>query len=145
MEEKDEIILKEIISENGKKASPKLPEGIKNYIIDIDGVVSEDIPNEESWRMPDAKAIPGAKEQINKWYDEGHIITFFTARTEEHRNVTEEWLKSHDFHYSKVIFGKPRGGNYHYIDDRHVRASTFPSGQPWTKLVKKSLEIEVFE
>ena len=130
--------LEDNIGKDGKKTSPKLPEGIKNYIIDIDGVVSEDIPNEEAYRMSDAKVIPGAKEQINKWYNEGHIITFFTARTEEHRKATEEWLNSHGFHYSKVIFGKPRGGNYHYIDDRHVRASTFPSGQPWKKLVRKN-------
>jgi len=145
MNKEGEIVLKEIISEDGKKTSPKLPEGIKNYVIDIDGVVSEDIPNEESWRMPDAKEILGAKEQINKWYDEGNIITFFTARKEEHRKATEEWLNSRGFKFHNIIFGKPRGGNYHYIDDRHVRASTFPSGQQWTKLVKKNMEIEVFE
>ena len=28
-------------------------------------------------------------EVINKWYDEGHVITFFTSRTEEHREYTE--------------------------------------------------------
>ena len=33
------------ISEDGKKLSPILPEGIKNYLIDIDGTICDDIPN----------------------------------------------------------------------------------------------------
>ena len=30
----------------GNQASPTLPEHVKNYLIDIDGTVGEDIPNE---------------------------------------------------------------------------------------------------
>ena len=33
--------------EAGEVVSPVLPEGIKNYLIDIDGTVCDDIPNEE--------------------------------------------------------------------------------------------------
>ena len=40
--------------ENGK-VSPVLPEGIKNYLIDIDGTVCDDIPNEEPERMATAE------------------------------------------------------------------------------------------
>ena len=69
--------------ENGKKISPKLPEHIKNYLIDIDGTICDDIPNEEPERMLTAGEVDGAKEVIMSWYDEGHIITFFTSRTEE--------------------------------------------------------------
>ncbi|MBL8030923.1 MAG: class I tRNA ligase family protein, partial [Candidatus Doudnabacteria bacterium] len=47
----------------------------------------------------------------------GHIITFFTSRTEAHRAVTEEWLQRHGFKYHGCLFGKPRGGNYHWIDN----------------------------
>ena len=32
--------------ENGKIVSPVLPEGVKNYLIDIDGTIGDDIPNE---------------------------------------------------------------------------------------------------
>ena len=39
---------------DGKKISPKLPEGKKNFLIDIDGTICEDIPNEEPERMLDA-------------------------------------------------------------------------------------------
>ncbi len=40
--------------ENGKKISPKLPEGKKNFLIDIDGTICEDITNEEPERMATA-------------------------------------------------------------------------------------------
>ncbi|MCD6229654.1 MAG: phosphoheptose isomerase [Candidatus Diapherotrites archaeon] len=123
--EKQSGYLKESLTENGKKSSPKLLPGLKNYLIDIDGVICEDIPNEEPERMPDAFEIPGSKEQINKWFEENHIITFFTARTEEHRRTTEKWLKERGFKYHCIVFGKPRGGNYHYIDDNHIQATRF--------------------
>jgi hypothetical protein len=57
--------LREHFREDGKRGSPKLATGLKNFIIDIDGVICEDIPNEEPERMKNAKEIPGAKEQIN--------------------------------------------------------------------------------
>ena len=34
--------------ENGELISPVLPVGIKNYLIDIDGTICDDIPNEEA-------------------------------------------------------------------------------------------------
>ena len=30
---------------NGNAISPVLPEGIKNYLIDIDGTITDDVPN----------------------------------------------------------------------------------------------------
>ena len=77
--------------ERGMAVSPTLPEGKKNFLIDIDGTICEDIPNEEPERMATAGCYDGVVEQINKWYDEGHQICFFTSRLEEHRSVTEEW------------------------------------------------------
>jgi uncharacterized HAD superfamily protein len=106
---------------SGKKISPVLPAHIRNYLVDIDGTVCEDIPNEEPERMTGAEMLPGALETLNKWYDEGHIITFFTSRTEEHRAVTEEWLHSKGFKYQTLLVGKPRGGNYHWIDNAPVQ------------------------
>lgn len=110
---------------DGKRGSPKLPAGLKNFLIDIDGVVCEDIPNEEPERILSACEIPGAREWVNKWFDEGHIITFFTSRTEELREATEKWLKERGFKFHKILFGKPRGGNYHYIDDKDIIATKF--------------------
>jgi uncharacterized HAD superfamily protein len=116
------------IEEDGKKISPILPPNIKNYLIDIDGTICEDIPNEEPERMKTAKVYPDALKTLNEWYDQGHIIFFFTSRTEEHREITENWLKEYNFKYHGMIMGKPRGGNYHWIDNHIVRATRFEGG-----------------
>ena len=131
-----------IAEENGKKISPVLKPGVKNFLIDIDGTICDDIPNEEPDRMLTAEVYQDALFTLNKWYDEGHIITFFTSRTEEHRSVTEEWLKNNGFKYHGILFGKPRGGNYHWIDNHIVRATRFEG--TFSELVKKESNIEVF-
>lgn len=135
--------LNEVKDSDGFLKSPVLSSEIKNYLIDIDGTIGDDIPNEEPWRMKDAKIYPDALEMINKWYDEGHIICFFTSRTEEHREVTEEWLNKNGFKYHDIIFGKPRGGNYHWIDNHVVRATRFNS--KFTDLVIKTRDVQVFD
>jgi uncharacterized HAD superfamily protein len=135
--------LKEIIGADGKALSPILPEDVKNYLIDIDGTITDDVPNEEPERMVDCAPYPDALETLNKWFDEGHIITFFTSRTEEHRAVTEEWLKKNNFKYHGLLMNKPRGGNYHWIDNHMVRATRFKGH--FTDLIKVNKEIEVFE
>ena len=135
--------LVETLDEEGNRVSPILPAGKKNYLIDIDGTVGEDIPNEEPERMVTAEAYPDAIETINGWYSEGHHICFFTARTEDHRNVTEKWLHEKGFNYHSLLMGKPRGGNYHWIDNHVVRATRYTS--KFTDLVKRNAEIEVFD
>ena len=52
--------------ENGEDVSPVLPEGIKNYLIDIDGTICDDIPNEEPERMETAEFYPDALETCNR-------------------------------------------------------------------------------
>ena len=42
---------------DGESISPVLPDDIKNYLIDIDGTICDDIPNEEPERM-NCKFIP---------------------------------------------------------------------------------------
>lgn len=128
--------------EQGQHVSPVLPEDIKNYLIDIDGTICDDIPNEEPERMLTAELYPDALETLNKWFDEGHIITFFTSRTEEHREYTEIWLKKHGFKYHGILFGKPRGGNYHWIDNHLVKATRYKG--KFTDLVEKEVTIQVF-
>lgn len=128
---------------NGEHLSPVLPEGIKNYLIDIDGTVCDDIPNEEPERMATANVYPDALATLNKWYDEGHVIFFFTSRTEDHRTVTEAWLKQHGFKYHGMVMGKPRGGNYHWIDNHLVKATRY-NGK-FTDLIDKDVTIQVFD
>lgn len=129
--------------EAGEHISPVLPEGIKNYLIDIDGTIGDDIPNEEPERMLTAEVYLDALETCNKWYEEGHMICFFTSRTENHRTNTETWLKKHGFKYHSLLMGKPRGGNYHWIDNHLVKATRFRG--KFTNLVEKEVTIQVFD
>lgn len=129
--------------DHGKKVSPVLPEGMKNFLIDIDGTICEDIPNEEPERMEDAALFPDALEWCNRWFEEGHVVYFFTSRTEAHRAVTERWLAKHGFKYHGILFGKPRGGNYHWIDNHIVRATRYIG--KFTELVEAQARIQVFK
>jgi uncharacterized HAD superfamily protein len=123
--------------------SPALPDGVKNYLIDIDGTITDDIPNEEPWRMETSLPYDGSVEIINSWFDDGHIITFFTSRTDEHEIVTKQWLDKHGFKYHNILFNKPRGGNYHWIDNHIVRATRYDGR--WGELIKVEHKIEVFK
>jgi len=142
MVEKKDIKLEEL-EVDGKKLSPQLPQGVKNYLIDIDGTICDDIPNEEPERMATAQHYPDALDTLNRWFDQGHIIFFFTSRTEEHREVTEKWLAEKGFKYHGMLMGKPRGGNYHWIDNHLVRATRYEG--KFTDLVEREVKIEVFE
>lgn len=143
MSRKNEDELLNETTQNGAKISPVLPEGVKNYLIDIDGTVGEDIPNEEPERMLTAEVYPDALATCNKWYNDGHRICFFTSRTEAHREYTEIWLKKHGFKYHSLLMGKPRGGNYHWIDNHIVKATRYKG--KFTDLVDKDVTIQVFD
>jgi len=120
-----------------------LPSNIKNYLIDIDGTITDDIPNEEPERMVTCEPWLDSLSIINKWYDQGHIITFFTSRTDEVRDITIDWLDKHGFKYHNLLMNKPRGGNYHWIDNHVVKATRLKT--KWSPLVNKKELIEVFE
>ena len=140
---KKEIKLQSIEGDDGQLVSPGLPEGVKNYLIDIDGTITDDVPNEEPERMKLVDPFPDALEILNKWYDEGHVITFFTSRTEDTREITEVWLDKWGFKYHGLLMGKPRGGNYHWVDNHIVKATRYVD--KWTDLVEMEKTIEVFQ
>jgi uncharacterized HAD superfamily protein len=121
---------------------------MKIFIIDIDGTICENIPNELGpERMRHAKPFEDSISAINRLYDQGNFICFFTARTDEHEAATRGWLKKHGVKYHRLILNKPRKvppyDGYHFIDDAHVRATTFKG--KFSNFVKKSVDIEVFE
>lgn len=140
---KSQIKLNLTHDEHGESASPQLPSEVKNFLIDIDGTITDDVPNEEPERMATCKPFADALETLNRWYDEGHVITFFTSRTELHRAVTEAWLDKHGFLYHGLLMGKPRGGNYHWVDNHIVRATRYQG--TFSDLIKEHAEIEVFK
>lgn len=128
---------------DGEHISPVLEEDVKNYLIDIDGTICDDVPNEETERMVTVEPYPDALKILNSWYDEGHIITFFTSRTDVHREITETWLKKHGFKYHGLLLNKPRGGNYHWVDNHLVKATRYKG--KFTNLVEVKAKIQVFE
>jgi len=112
-------------------------------LIDIDGTCSADIKNEDSHLYATAEVINGSLEQINKWHEEGHHITFFTAREEKDREVTLKWLDEKGFKYHGLIMNKPRCLNpndeYVWIDNRKVRGITYKSIWGDLKTVTKNI------
>ncbi len=118
----------------------------KIFIIDIDGCICEHVDNERPELMWTARPYPDSVRKINEWFDQGHFICFFTARTEDHKDATVEWLKHHGVRYHQLIFGKPRrneGDEYHYIDDTPIRATRYRG--VFGDLVKRTKEVFVFD
>ena len=116
------------------------------FLIDIDGTCCTDIKNEDSHLYPTAEVFPGSREQINKWYDEGHHITFFTARESKDRGVTTKWLDDNGFKYHGLIMDKPRclseKDEYVWIDNKKVRGVTYNS--VWGDLKEVTKKILTF-
>ena len=101
------------------------------WLIDIDGTVCEDIPNEEAERFWTAEPLPGALDKVRGLYDRGDRVTFFTSRTSAHAKATEHWLDKHGFPYESVCYNKPRiteGEVYHWVDNKDVLATHMPEG-----------------
>lgn len=118
----------------------------KVFLIDIDGTICDDIPNEDSHLYPSAKPFPDALRIIDKWYNEGDIITFFTARESKDRDVTEKWLEKNGFRYHGLVMDKPRikeGQTYHWIDNKPTKATTYLG--TWSELKEVEKKIQIFE
>ena len=53
--------------------------------------------------------------------------------------MTETWLNKHGFKYHGLLMNKPRGGNYHWVDNHIVRATRYEGGSPiWSRSRKPS-------
>jgi len=65
--------------------------------------------------------------KINTLYDEGHIITYWTARGTQTgtnwRETTESQFRLWNVKYHKLIFGKPTYDIF--IDDKNINSKTF--------------------
>ena len=90
-----------------------------------------------------AREVRGAKEWVNGRVEEGHNVCFLTTRPEKLRRSTKAWLESRGFRFHSLVMGKPNAESYHYIDDRHVQATTFKG--EYASLVRRERRIEIFE
>ena len=99
-------------------------ENLTRYCVDIDGTICSLVPTKKNgdWDYPDAKPFKDKIAKLNKLYDEGHTIIYFTARgMDSGRDLTEltkKQLKEWGVKYHKLIFGKPAADVY--IDDKSI-------------------------
>ena len=120
----------------------RLLDGQKNFIIGLDECICNASNVRTERQALEAAEVKGAKEWINALTRKNHLVCLFSERPERLRRATEAWLAAHGFTYSSLILGKPSALKYHYIDDRHVQATTFKGR--YTELVRKEHKIEVF-
>ena len=57
MKDNNEHSLHAALDAEGRAASPQLSEEVKNFLIDIDGTITEDVPNEQPERMATCAAV----------------------------------------------------------------------------------------
>lgn len=91
------------------------------YFIDIDDTICTlAMPAHYSTAVPITKAI----DKVNRLYDEGHTIVFWTARGTgsglDWRDLTESQLSSWGVKYHELRFGKPVYDIF--IDDKNMNA-----------------------
>lgn len=102
------------------------------YVIDIDGTICSAVSN---GNYESAVPIVHRIQKINKLYDEGHHITYLTARGMGRYNnninlakagfydITEMQLRLWGCKYHELFLGKP-SVNF-YIDDKGINSNDF--------------------
>src|SRR5437773_2654371 len=84
-------------------------------VIDLDETICSE---EKTYSRSIARINKGAKECIAKWYEEGHTIIIYSARTWMEYEMTVHWLKKNKIRYHQLVMGKPVGDVW--IDDRAI-------------------------
>ena len=102
------------------------------YVIDIDGTICYKKEEED---YDQSSPIMNRIEVINKLYEKGNQITYFTARgmgrysdnqmlaIQEFYSMTENQLNSWGAKYHNLILGKPSADIY--IDDKGIKDEDF--------------------
>ena len=102
------------------------------YVFDIDGTICDKNKNDDY-----NKSYPFLERirKVNKLYDEGNYIVFFTARgMGRHNNnpmlairdfysLTQQQLQEWGVKYHQLILGKPSGDLY--VDDKGIKVGDF--------------------
>jgi len=103
------------------------------YVVDIDGTIC--YPGEGEQRYTHAVPRQDRIDIINNLYDEGHIVTYLTARGmgrhnnnrekayEEFYDFTVKQLETWGCKYTELFLGKPSGDIY--IDDKGISDNDF--------------------
>ena len=101
------------------------------YVFDIDGTICTNT----NGNYEKAQPIQDRINIVNKLYEEGHYIIFFTARgmgstnnnqilaINNYYSFTETQLKSWNLKFHKLVLGKPSADLY--IDDKGINDEEF--------------------
>lgn len=93
------------------------------YCFDIDGTICSNTNGQYHQAQPIYERI----KLINKLYDEGNEIIFFTARGTttkiDWKELTEKQLKEWNVNFHRLIFGKPDADIF--IDDKGTSDKLF--------------------
>lgn len=96
------------------------------WILDLDGTIVKHngykIDGEDSF-------LPGA-DSFLKSIPEKDMIVFLTSRTDEHKDLTVEFLEKHNVRYNHIIFNAPYGERILINDDK-------PSGLKMSVVIDK--------
>lgn len=104
------------------------------YVIDIDGTICQN-GDCATCKYEGSTPYKDRIDKINKLYDEGHTIKYFTARgmgrynddsdkaIEKFYALTKMQLELWGCKYHELILGKPSGDIY--IDDKGINANDF--------------------
>lgn len=108
---------------------------MKTYCIDIDGVIAQHNGICNTCKYESSTPIKENIEKINKLFDEGNIIKYFTARgmgtyhddpqraEARWKELTELQLRIWGCKYHYLIMGKPSAD--YYIDDKAINSDDF--------------------
>ncbi len=103
----------------------------RTLVVDVDDTISTHRNRDYENAIPHTKII----KKLNKMYDSGWKIVYFTARgqvscnsdleliNQLRRPVLEAWMEKHGVKYHDLLFGKPIG--VYYIDDKAMRPDEF--------------------
>lgn len=83
----------------------------KTIFCDIDGTLFE-YRKFETYMSTPAITLPGVREKMDKWNNEGHLVVLTTARPEDMREHTEKELADNSIPYGRLIMGLERGPRY---------------------------------
>ena len=109
--------------------------GMKTYCVDIDGVIAAKNGTCKTCKYEASTPMKENIEKINKLYDEGHYIKYFTARgmgtyNDDAKLAEARWLELTKLQlsvwnckYHELIMGKPSAD--YYIDDKAVNSDDF--------------------
>jgi uncharacterized HAD superfamily protein len=82
----------------------KREQNYKTIFSDIDGTLIEQVRFEDL--NPNVVTLlPGVKEKMNEWYEEGYYIVLTTARPEHLREITEIQMNIAGIRFDQLVMG----------------------------------------